>query len=42
MKMPQAGLCVKAFFRQVNMSQAGLCDSELVLVENRNHVWRDL
>ena len=26
----------------LNMSQTGLCDSELLLVENRNHVWSDL
>ena len=24
------------------MPQAGLCDKKLLLVENRNHVWRDL
>ena len=26
----------------MNMPQAGLCDKKLSLVENRNHVWRDL
>ena len=26
----------------MNMPQAGLCDMKLLLVENRNHVWRDL
>ena len=38
---------LKAFFRaevvgDVNMAQAGLCDKKPLLVENRNHVWRDL
>ena len=26
----------------MSMPQTGLCDMKLVLVENRNHVWRDL
>ena len=33
------------FFREkllVNMPQSGLCDKKVLLVENRNHVWRDL
>ena len=50
--MPQAGLCwcwwrTETLFRReavgdVNMPQAGFCDKKLFLVENRNHVWRDL
>ena len=36
-----------AFFRlevdgDVNMAQAGLFDRSVLLVESRNHVWRDL
>ena len=37
----------KTFFRieidsDMNTLQTGLCDTKLVLVENRNHVWRNL
>ena len=27
---------------EVDNPQSGLCDKKLLLVENRNHVWRDL
>ena len=27
---------------EVDIPQSGLCDKKLLLVENRNHVWRDL